>query len=109
MLTKIFAVWIVVLIVLPFTAPLSSVTLEGLWPKPGHRDGPGTSSSLPAGAVKPSASVHAGSTPVPRGRFLTRQHAPRIVVGAPVQDRTHRCIPRPSDSFSAALPAVLRI
>jgi hypothetical protein len=108
MLSKVFAVWIVVLIVLPFTAPLSSVSLEGLWPKPGHHDGPATS-SLPAAGVRPLASAHAGSMPVPNGRFLTRQHAPRIVGGAPIQDRTHRCVSRPSDSFSAALPAVLRI
>jgi hypothetical protein len=108
MLSKVCAVWFVVLIILPFTAPLSSVTLEELMPR-GDHDVLATTSSLPATAATHTTAAHVARVPAPNGRFLTRPHAPSSGVSAALQDRTPRGVPRSSDSSSATGPTVLRI
>ena len=109
MLSKVCAVWIVVLIILPFTAPLSSVTLEELMPRRGDYDGLATSSSSPAAEVTRPTVSHAAPVPVPEGRFLTRLHGSSTVVSVPHPDRTHHGVPPSSDRSSATRSAVLRI
>ena len=109
MLSKVCAVWIVVLIILPFTAPLSSVTLEELMPRRGDHDGLATSSSLPAAAVTRPTVSHAAPVPVPEGRFLTRLHGSNVVVSAPLPERTHHGVTLCFDRSSATRSAVLRI
>jgi hypothetical protein len=109
MLSKVCAVWIVVLIILPFTAPLSSVTLEELMPRRGDRGGLAASFSLPAAEAPHAAVSHAASIPVPESRFLTRLHTPGVVLSAPLQEPTRRAVPPVFGTSSMSCPAVLRI
>jgi hypothetical protein len=109
MLSKVCAVWIVVLIILPFTAPLSSVTLEELMPRRGGHDGLATSSSSRAAEVTHPTVSHTTPVPVPEGRFLTRLHGSSVVVSLPLPERTPPGVPPRSDRSSAIRSAVLRI
>jgi hypothetical protein len=109
MLSKVCAVWIVVLIILPFTAPLSSVTLEELMPRSGDYDGPATSSSSSSPAADVTRPTISHPVPVPEGRFLTRLQGSSVVFSAPLPERTPHVVPPRSDRSSAIRSAVLRI
>jgi hypothetical protein len=111
MLSKFFAAWLVVLVMVPFTAPFSAFSLSDLRWDAGQPTDP-ASSSAPAVAAAPSTPSHA--VPIPRGTsrqrlWLTRLRLPNVAIIAPLAAHVCRHAPSFSDSQSATRSAVLRI
>lgn len=111
MFSKVCSAWLVILVMLPFTAPFSAFNLADLLPGTTHHDRD-ASPQLPRAAADHTA-VSSGA-PLPPGFArlrldLTRLRGPHVVTVSFVTELTYEAASLLDDRHSATRPSVLRI